>query len=65
MRFRLPKWAKRSPVAPDPDEPPGEPPTDDAEREEYWPKLVAMYPTFEDYRSWTDRVIPIIICDPA
>jgi deazaflavin-dependent oxidoreductase (nitroreductase family) len=36
----------------------------DAERTEYWPKMVAMYPTFEDYKSWTDRVIPIVICDP-
>ncbi|BAX94648.1 nitroreductase family deazaflavin-dependent oxidoreductase [Mycobacterium shigaense] len=36
----------------------------EAERSEYWPKLVAMYPTFEDYKSWTDRVIPIVICDP-
>ncbi|MGB9303081.1 MAG: nitroreductase family deazaflavin-dependent oxidoreductase [Mycobacterium sp.] len=36
----------------------------ETERDEYWPKLVAMYPTFEDYRSWTDRVIPIVICDP-
>jgi deazaflavin-dependent oxidoreductase (nitroreductase family) len=34
------------------------------ERKEYWPKLVAMYPTFEDYQSWTDRQIPIVICDP-
>ena len=34
------------------------------ERDHYWPKLVAMYPTFEDYKSWTDRVIPIVICDP-
>ena len=34
------------------------------EREQYWPKLDAMYPSFGDYRSWTDRVIPIIICDP-
>lgn len=37
---------------------------DDAERAQYWPKMVAMYPTFEDYESWTDRVIPIVICDP-
>jgi F420H(2)-dependent quinone reductase len=35
------------------------------ERKEYWPKLVAMYPNFEDYQSWTDRVIPIVICDSA
>ncbi|MGO8769355.1 MAG: nitroreductase family deazaflavin-dependent oxidoreductase [Mycobacterium sp.] len=34
------------------------------EREHYWPKLVAMYPSFEDYQSWTERVIPIVICEP-
>ncbi|OBG74534.1 hypothetical protein A5714_11880 [Mycobacterium sp. E2462] len=34
------------------------------EREEYWPKLEAMYPSFKDYQSWTDRVIPIVLCDP-
>jgi deazaflavin-dependent oxidoreductase (nitroreductase family) len=37
----------------------------EAERKQYWPKMVAMYPTFDDYQSWTDRVIPIVICDPA
>lgn len=37
----------------------------DEERAEYWPKLDAMYSDFENYRSWTDRVIPIVICDPA
>jgi deazaflavin-dependent oxidoreductase (nitroreductase family) len=36
----------------------------EAEREHYWPQLVAMYSSFEDYRNWTDRVIPIVICDP-
>jgi F420H(2)-dependent quinone reductase len=35
------------------------------ERKQYWPKLVAMYPNFEDYQSWTDREIPIVICDRA
>ncbi|MEE6176982.1 nitroreductase family deazaflavin-dependent oxidoreductase [Mycobacterium sp. 050134] len=34
------------------------------ERAQYWPKLVAMYPSFDDYQSWTERVIPVIICDP-
>ena len=34
------------------------------ERQQYWSKLVAMYPTFEDYQSWTDRVIPLVICEP-
>jgi len=37
----------------------------DPERDEYWPKLDAMYPDFVNYRSYTDRKIPIIICDPA
>ncbi|MGV0051761.1 nitroreductase family deazaflavin-dependent oxidoreductase [Mycobacterium colombiense] len=36
----------------------------EAERAEYWPKLDHMYPSFDDYRAWTDRVIPIVICDP-
>jgi len=31
---------------------------------EYWPKLVAMYSGFDDYQSWTERVIPVVICDP-
>ena len=35
-----------------------------AERTEYWPKLNAMYSDFDTYQSWTDREIPIIICDP-
>ena len=34
------------------------------ERARYWPKLVEMYSSFDDYQSWTDRVIPIVICDP-
>lgn len=36
----------------------------DVERDEYWPKLDAMYPDFANYRSYTERKIPIIICDP-
>ncbi|WP_137876191.1 nitroreductase family deazaflavin-dependent oxidoreductase [Rhodococcus sp. Q] len=35
---------------------------DDAERSELWPKLVAMYPEFDDYQSWTDRKIPVVVC---
>jgi F420H(2)-dependent quinone reductase len=34
------------------------------ERAQYWPQLVAMYSSFDDYQSWTDRVIPVVICDP-
>jgi F420H(2)-dependent quinone reductase len=37
----------------------------EAERTQYWPQLVAMYSSFDDYQSWTDRVIPVVICDPA
>jgi len=36
----------------------------DEERAHYWPKLVDMYPTYDDYQSWTDRTIPIVVCDP-
>ena len=34
-----------------------------AERAEYWPKLDEMYPDFANYRSYTTREIPIIICE--
>jgi deazaflavin-dependent oxidoreductase (nitroreductase family) len=34
------------------------------ERARYWPQLVQMYPTYEDYQSWTDRVIPLVVCEP-
>ena len=36
----------------------------EAERAQYWPRLTEMYTSFDDYQSWTDRVIPIVICDP-
>ncbi len=36
----------------------------DQERAEYWPKLDAIYADYANYRSWTDRKIPIVICDP-
>ena len=37
---------------------------DESERAAYWPKLDAMYPDFVNYRAWTDREIPIVICEP-
>jgi deazaflavin-dependent oxidoreductase (nitroreductase family) len=37
----------------------------DAERAEYWPRLVTMYPSYAAYQSWTDRTIPIVVCEPA
>ena len=36
----------------------------DEERAKYWPKLVEMYPTYQDYQSWTDRTIPLVVCEP-
>ncbi|BCI85118.1 hypothetical protein NIIDMKKI_03240 [Mycobacterium kansasii] len=36
----------------------------DEERAKYWRQLVDMYPTYEDYQSWTDRTIPIVVCEP-
>lgn len=32
------------------------------ERAGYWPRLTAMYPDFDDYQSYTDRVIPVVVC---
>jgi F420H(2)-dependent quinone reductase len=34
------------------------------EREQYWPRLVELYPPYQDYQSWTERTIPIVICEP-
>lgn len=35
----------------------------DEERAAYWPRLTAMYPDFDNYQSWTDRVIPVVVCE--
>jgi F420H(2)-dependent quinone reductase len=37
---------------------------DDAERARLWPRLVAHYRDFATYQSWTERLIPVVICDP-
>jgi deazaflavin-dependent oxidoreductase (nitroreductase family) len=37
----------------------------DEERALYWPKPVEMYPTYDDYQSWTERKIPLVVCEPA
>ncbi|WP_245679272.1 nitroreductase family deazaflavin-dependent oxidoreductase [Actinomadura hibisca] len=38
---------------------------DAAERAALWPRLVEMYPDFTDYEAWTEREIPVVICEPA
>ena len=32
-----------------------------SERERLWPRLVAMYPPYEDYQKKTDREIPVLL----
>ncbi len=34
------------------------------EREELWPRLVDLYQEYDWYQSWTDREIPVVICEP-
>jgi deazaflavin-dependent oxidoreductase (nitroreductase family) len=36
-----------------------------AERATLWPKLVDMYADYDSYQSWTDREIPVVICEPV
>jgi len=35
-----------------------------AERAELWPRLVELYRDFASYQSWTDREIPVVVCEP-
>jgi F420H(2)-dependent quinone reductase len=35
------------------------------ERHQYWPALIKMYPPYRGYRDATDRVIPLVVCEPA
>ena len=34
------------------------------EKARLWPKLVEMYPSYEDYQKKTDREIPVIVLHP-
>jgi F420H(2)-dependent quinone reductase len=35
------------------------------ERASLWERLVGFYPEYGAYQSWTDRVIPVIVCEPG
>lgn len=35
-----------------------------AERDRYWPELTRIYPPYRGYRDATDRVIPLVVCEP-
>lgn len=37
----------------------------DEERNRYWPWLIKIYPPYRGYREATDRVIPLVVCEPA
>lgn len=34
------------------------------ERAVLWPRLVDLYADFDDYQSWTDREIPVVVLEP-
>lgn len=36
----------------------------DEEKKALWPKLVAMYPDYDDYQARTERNIPVVILSP-
>jgi deazaflavin-dependent oxidoreductase (nitroreductase family) len=38
---------------------------DPAERERLWPKLLDVYADYASYQAWTDREIPVVICEPV
>ncbi|HEX4190355.1 MAG TPA: nitroreductase family deazaflavin-dependent oxidoreductase [Marmoricola sp.] len=37
---------------------------DEDERARLWPLLVAHYPDYDSYQSWTERVIPVVVLVP-
>jgi F420H(2)-dependent quinone reductase len=34
------------------------------ERTRLWPKLVDLYADFDNYQSWTEREIPVVVLQP-
>jgi F420H(2)-dependent quinone reductase len=38
---------------------------DAGERAALWPRLVRLYADYENYQSWTEREIPVVICEPV
>ena len=37
---------------------------DPEQRERLWPKLVDVYADFDNYQSWTEREIPVVVLKP-
>lgn len=38
---------------------------DGDERADLWKRLVEYYPEYGAYQRWTDRIIPVVICEPS
>jgi deazaflavin-dependent oxidoreductase (nitroreductase family) len=38
---------------------------DPDERAQLWPRLVDLYADYASYQSWTERIIPVVVLDPA
>ena len=38
---------------------------DGAEREEWWERCVAAFPPYAEYQTKTDRLIPVLLLEPA
>jgi deazaflavin-dependent oxidoreductase (nitroreductase family) len=36
-----------------------------AEREEWWPRCVEAFPPYAEYQTKTDRLIPVLLLEPA
>jgi len=36
----------------------------DTERDRYWRWLTKIYPPYRNYRDATDRLIPLVVCEP-
>ena len=34
------------------------------ERARLWPRLVDLYADFASYQAWTEREIPVVVCEP-
>jgi hypothetical protein len=36
----------------------------ESEREVLWSRLLELYADYASYQEWTDRTIPVVICEP-
>lgn len=35
------------------------------QKAEVWPRLLEVYPDFDEYQARTDRDIPVFVCSPC